>query len=268
MTDAKASSSHAQLARPLSRLTGPCCVLLSCSTVAEVLTAPARDGSPGTSGSAGKVSVPSESGASGASNVRNDVGGTGAGGVPSALGLSLSAGPTHSCVARTGLVYCWGNNRDGQLGVGDTAPHLTPVLTLSSGNVVQVAVGDAHSCWLDADGGVSCFGRNNLGQLGQGDITSSSVPRPVALPGPAASVDVSYGHSCAVLRSGELYCWGENTETQLGQGDAPDQNQPTPVRVGDFANTLQLAAGKGIRWLCWPVGRFTRGGEMWSVKPV
>jgi alpha-tubulin suppressor-like RCC1 family protein len=115
---------------------------------------------------------------------------------------------------------------------------------MSPGNVVQVSVGAAHSCWRDVAGNVSCFGDNSLGQLGV-DAPSSPVPAAVTLPAKATFVDVNYGHSCAVLETGELYCWGENIETQLGQGDAPDMNRSAPVRVGTFTNVARVGCGQG-----------------------
>lgn len=37
------------------------------------------------------------------------------------------AGPSHSCARMTnGAIYCWGDNRFGQLGVGDAEPRKAP----------------------------------------------------------------------------------------------------------------------------------------------
>src|SRR6185503_20579960 len=37
------------------------------------------------------------------------------------------AGDTHTCVRKTsGSLWCWGDNRFGQLGTGDTQQHLLP----------------------------------------------------------------------------------------------------------------------------------------------
>ncbi len=162
------------------------------------------------------------------------------------LGISLSAGQTHACVAKAGLVYCWGDNRDGQLGAGDTSVHTAPVRARGAANVLQVSVGSRHSCWLDADGDVRCAGSNAQGQLAQAaDVPALATAGVVPLPGPAKQLDVSYQHGCAILRSGELYCWGENVETQLGQGDAPDENQRAPVRVTSFSDFVEVRCGQG-----------------------
>jgi alpha-tubulin suppressor-like RCC1 family protein len=43
-----------------------------------------------------------------------------------------------------------------------------------------MAVGNAHSCALLADGRVDCWGSNDFGQLGTGNWTST--PSPMAVP--------------------------------------------------------------------------------------
>lgn len=220
-----------------------------CSEVAQVLDAKALGGQAGsgvtTGGSAGL------GGSSSGGQKAMPAGAAGEGGQSTPdpqpeLGLSLSAGQVHACLAKAGLVYCWGDNRDGQLGGGDTLEHPAPVLVKGAANIVQVAAGERHTCVLDAEGAVSCFGSNLQGQLGQAtNVGSASSPLLVTLPGPAAYLDVSYLHSCAILTSGKLYCWGENVETQLGQGDAPDENQSTPVSVTDFSDFVSVACGQG-----------------------
>lgn len=161
------------------------------------------------------------------------------------LADSLSAGQVHACLARAGLVYCWGDNTDGQLGTGDKTRQLVPVLVPGSEGVVQVAAGGQHTCFLTRDGVVSCFGSNALGQLGHVAPAEQLSPAVVALPARATSIDAAYGHTCAVLETHELYCWGENVETQLGQGDAPDENHPDPVQVMLPDPVLGVACGQG-----------------------
>lgn len=234
-------------------LAGLLFLLLSCSEVAEVLRAGA-----GGSGSMGGAlvagSAASEAGAGG-TNVSAGSGGGGTGalggtgghsGTPDpTLADSLSAGQVHACLARAGLVYCWGDNADGQLGTGDKVRRETPALVPGSEGVVQVATGGQHTCWLTRAGVVSCFGSNALGQLGHVTSAEQLTPVVVALPARAQSIDAAYGHTCAVLETHELYCWGENVETQLGQGDAPDENHAEPVLVTLPEPVLGVACGQG-----------------------
>src|SRR5262249_5032800 len=95
---------------------------------------------------------------------------------------SLSAGQEHTCLARAGLLYCWGDNSAGQLGTGDKQPRTTPTLVPGVDGVVSVATGAQHTCVLLSDGGVACFGSNALGQSGRAGGVEQPRPARVALP--------------------------------------------------------------------------------------
>ena len=182
----------------------------------------------------------------------------------------MSAGGYHSCAVTTGkTVYCWGDNRFGQLGNGSSTQSLVPVRVCAAGvtntdgkcgnqflsGVVQVSTGDFHSCAVtDAGTGgtVYCWGWNNYGQLGNGQGGSSddkSLRPESVVAGDQPDGDVLSGvvqvsaggyHSCAVSDAGtggSVFCWGRNDEGQLGIGssDSPDECERScskvPVRV-------------------------------------
>ena len=79
---------------------------------------------------------------------------------------------------RAGQLMCWGRNQHGQLGNGATDDSLVPTYAaLPDVSVIQVAVGDNHTCALTEDGRVLCWGANDYGQLGDG--TTDENPTPV-----------------------------------------------------------------------------------------
>jgi alpha-tubulin suppressor-like RCC1 family protein len=103
-----------------------------------------------------------------------DLNGTGA--------LSVSVG-NHTCVVLVGgAVKCWGDNQNGQLGIGDTATRgddpnelgaALPAVSLGTGRVaVLVDLEDPHTCAVLDDGAVKCWGGNASGQLGVGDTSA------------------------------------------------------------------------------------------------
>jgi len=77
----------------------------------------------------------------------------------------LFAGGTHTCALRDdNTLWCWGGNRFGQLGTGDTQPRLTPQKVMEG--VTAAYAGGAHTCALGTDGSVKCWGNNQYRQLG------------------------------------------------------------------------------------------------------
>ncbi|XP_018311637.1 RCC1 and BTB domain-containing protein 1 [Mycetomoellerius zeteki] len=77
-----------------------------------------------------------------------------------------------------GEVYGWGNNRYGQLGVGDMEDRTTPcqVDSLIGTVIVQVVCGDRHTLALTDKGDLYAWGNNYYGQLGIGNKTHSVKP--------------------------------------------------------------------------------------------
>src|SRR4051812_21033200 len=71
--------------------------------------------------------------------------------VPAAAGPSrvqdVFLGGGHTCaIMQDTTLTCWGRNTSGQLGVGDTQPHLTPTPVPKLKDVIYVSVGEAHTC--------------------------------------------------------------------------------------------------------------------------
>src|SRR5690606_35651621 len=148
-------------------------------------------------------------------------------------------------------VHCWGENDDGQLGLGHTRPARRPELVPSTDLFRAVCAGAAHTCALTDLGDVSCWGENTRGQLGLGHRDAVASPMPVSLPGPAHRLACKFRHTCALLVSGELYCWGKNGEGELGRGDSYPGDDAVetvvalfPVRVGT-ALYREVTTGEG-----------------------
>jgi alpha-tubulin suppressor-like RCC1 family protein len=160
--------------------------------------------------------------------------------VPPASAIALGA--RHACVITSeeaeggaGQVFCWGDNRGGQAGIGVEQGEVrvpTPVVGLPEGvAVTQLSLGNRHSCALLADGRVYCWGWNDDGQLGDGVANHEVICRsgsseadcsrsPVEVSGLSDAIQISgrNNHVCA-LREGreEVVCWGDNENRQLGQ---------------------------------------------------
>jgi alpha-tubulin suppressor-like RCC1 family protein len=95
---------------------------------------------------------------------------------------AIAVGNAHVCALSTtrGLL-CWGNNSEGQLGIGSTAsPQRVPVSPTGL-SVVELAADGTHTCGRRADGAVYCWGTNTDGRVGDGavSLTPRTSPTPV-----------------------------------------------------------------------------------------
>ncbi|TXD44550.1 hypothetical protein FRC96_00260 [Lujinxingia vulgaris] len=146
---------------------------------------------------------------------------------------SATLGAYHACALTTDAqVFCWGENRRGQLGRGAASPpDPTPQRVQLDEKVIALTAGLEHTCALTETGEVFCWGHNRHGALGtttEGDIAPA--PRKLQLSEPAHAIAAAGYHSCTVTGPERtLTCWGDNTFGQLGLGDRLPRAEPTPI---------------------------------------
>ena len=163
----------------------------------------------------------------------------------------IAAGDAHTlCVSAGGRLFGWGNNEDGQLGVGDKENRVVPTLItglLKTKTVVQVTAGWQHTACLTEDGLLYVCGQGNSGRLGVGDTEGRVVPTLVRgeLQGrKVLQVAAGGGHTMCVTEGGAVFAFGYNDIGQLGAGDRENRLVPTLLR-GELENksVVQVAAG-------------------------
>ncbi len=194
---------------------------------------------------------------------------------------TISTGGAHSCgITSEEVLYCWGYNRWGQLGIGtDAGPEqCLPVLGQCSTTPVPVSGGLAFAsvttdgsttCGLTTSDAAYCWGLNNGTfegpDLCQGSAHCSRVPVPVAGALTFQLVSLGHEHACGLTTSGAAYCWGGNGNGQLGNGDRESSTTPVAVSGGlsfaslsiGFAHTCGVT-GSGTAY-CW--GGINGNGE-------
>lgn len=155
--------------------------------------------------------------------------------------VTATAGGDSSCAVESdGSLWCWGDNFDGQLGIGSHTNQVKPTRVGSSTSWASVNTGGTHTCAIDRSGALYCWGRNDYGQLGDGTRTVRLAPVRISTR-LYSSVATNVHHTCAVARDGSLWCWGMNSSGQLGLGD--NTIRVVPTRVGTLTGWTQVSTG-------------------------
>lgn len=114
--------------------------------------------------------------------------------VPHAYGFrAVAAGTHHGCAIEApgtrvvaGIMVCWGDNRFGQLGIGQVDPPGSPAgrpptdVNDAAMAFSAVAAGGLVTCGLTGALDAWCWGHNRFGQLGDGTTATRAVPTRVA----------------------------------------------------------------------------------------
>jgi alpha-tubulin suppressor-like RCC1 family protein len=92
----------------------------------------------------------------------------------------LAAGESQACaILADGTARCWGNNSDGELGIGRTSDSERPAPVKLNGRATELCMASMHACAHTDDGKVYCWGDNRGGQLGDGTEEARTVPTEV-----------------------------------------------------------------------------------------
>ncbi len=175
--------------------------------------------------------------------------------------VALAPGRYHTCARLdNGAVKCWGLNKEGELGMGDTNNRgdgpgemgdALPALDLGTGRAaVELKTGGGyHNCARLDNGAVKCWGHNLRGQLGRGD-TDDRGDGPGEMGDNLPAVNLGTGRTvtqlwesvyttCARLDNGAVKCWGRNDSGQMGIGDTNNRGD-NPGEMGDALPVLDL----------------------------
>jgi alpha-tubulin suppressor-like RCC1 family protein len=146
-----------------------------------------------------------------------------------------------------GDVYAFGINRNGELGMKDKAPKVTPQLVSSNmkKRIVSVSAGLNYSVALTTKGTMYAWGVNEFGNLGVKDTKNRNVPTRVRGLKNKKVWKISAGacHCLAVTEQGELYSWGRNACGELGLKDVVNRAKPTLVDSFGGKKVMNVMAG-------------------------
>ena len=204
---------------------------------------------------------------------------------------SVSAGLNHSCgVTMGGSVYCWGLNKDNQLGNDSLDVSKSPLAVPGSVTFVSVTAGGAHTCAIASDTTAYCWGEFEHGRLGIGESFAEHFKQkhhqalPASVDGGIRFRSLSAGgvHTCGVSTSGQAYCWGDNLEGRLGTGGSGFtarkwNTKPAAVKsdllftmisAGDYHSCGVTTEGTVYCWGGNGAGQLGNGTTKGSHKPL
>lgn len=137
-----------------------------------------------------------------------------------------------------------------------------PLAGQSPPRFTSLALGEANTCGLTAEGAAYCWGDNSFGQVGDGSRSRRTTPTAVtgglrftqiSIAGSVDEVRDRFGravehlkgvHVCGITTEGSAYCWGADALGQIGAGRA-ERERPTPTRVAADARFTTLATNLG-----------------------
>ena len=162
--------------------------------------------------------------------------------------VAVAAGGYHTCALMADRsVKCWGNNWEGELGVGGPTHSSTPIVVPGIREAVAVTAGGFHTCIVEAGGQAYCWGLNKDGQLGVSKTTTTLSTAPVQVlqgtVGDLSNMIAAGGfHTCAIVKADStVACWGRNAEGQLGIGKTSWSELPgQKVKIDPSACTTIL----------------------------
>ncbi|EAR89718.1 regulator of chromosome condensation (RCC1) protein (macronuclear) [Tetrahymena thermophila SB210] len=147
--------------------------------------------------------------------------------------VQISCGAYHTAtVCDNGQLFTWGQNCEGQLGIGKSDNMTTPqIVDLKNNLAVFVSCGKRNTMVITQTQKIFGFGDGKCGQLGLGNECNEYKPRQLQIQ-MQNIVAISCGdrHTLFLNEEGEAFSCGNNTYNQLGCANN-SQSSNIPVKV-------------------------------------
>ena len=156
--------------------------------------------------------------------------------------------------------FCYGNNANGQLGLGHKIDVTALTRIGSASTWDKVALGAVHSMLLAANQNLYTSGSNGYGQLGTGNTTEYTTH--VSVQTGVISCD-SGGHYSLAIKADGIYVCGTSASHQQGSGSTSNvltftrrviTTTQTNARISAIYNGWLVSLDGGQIWACGDIG--------------
>lgn len=165
------------------------------------------------------------------------------------LGLTgvtaVSAGDYHTVALKSdGIVWSWGDNGYGQLGILDdrVASSSVPVQVFGLNGVTAVSACGTYTVALKSDGSVWAWGDNMFGETPRPGTTGSPIPVQVSGLVGVSAVSAGQQHAVVLKSDGTVWAWGDNAAGQLGNNSTTESSY-APVQASGLTGVVAVSAG-------------------------
>lgn len=157
-----------------------------------------------------------------------------------------------AALTEEGLLYLWGSNAFGQLGVDPNVLRWThdPFKLHTDRRIKRVSMGLRHTALISESCKVLVSGSNGKGQLGLDSppaISLKNIHAFTEISAITAAEEVACGqhHTVVITKDGDLYAIGDNKHGQLGVNPSALVKTTSPIKVSNLPlkATIELYAG-------------------------
>lgn len=159
---------------------------------------------------------------------------------------------TSALICEDNTLWMCGRNDFHQL-IANEGTHSSKFIQVAE-NVIDVALGNGYTLYVDTDNALWGIGRNHAGQLGDGSKTDRATPVKI-MEGVEKVFASSSGYfSACITTGGELYTWGDNSQSQLGRST---EKNDSPIRILTDIADVALGGAHGLaltddyKLYCW-----------------
>jgi alpha-tubulin suppressor-like RCC1 family protein len=171
----------------------------------------------------------------------------------------VSCGKAFSMAIKTdGTLWGWGENDQGQLGLGNQTTRNSPIQVGAQTTWSEVRTGRQFTIALKNDGTLWAWGGNTYGQLGNN--TSNLYTSPIQIGAATWTALSAAGNNASAIKSdGTLWIWGRNAKMQSA----------SPMPPFSWSSPVQVAATSAPNWSKVALGYYhgtalTTTGTLWA----